>query len=227
MIKEEKKIGVIGGGNYAKIVISILKQISLFEIVGYTDVSDNGSILGVKYLGNDDILIKLFENDKIKFAAIGIGQLYSTNVKRKVVLELKKIGYNFPVIISPTAFINEDVSIGEGTIIRNNALISVSTKIGDFSIIGTSVNINHDTQIGNYTNVTIGSNIGIECVIGDNILIGMSSIVMNYVKIVVDRCLLLRPTDQNAIKYDTKLPEVRIYTSPSDQTYFKYSRQIA
>ena len=189
MIKEVKKIVVIGGGGYAKIVISILKQITFFEIIGYTDISDNGAILGVKYLGNDDILMKLFDNNNIKFAAIGIGQLYNTKVKRKIVLDLKKIGYNFPVIISPTAFISEDVSVGEGTIIRNNALISTSSEIGDFSIIGTSVNINHDTQIGNYTNVTIGSNIGIECVIGDDTLIGMGSIIMNHVK-VADNCII-------------------------------------
>ena len=188
MTNEVKKIVVVGGGNYAKIVISILKQINFFEIIGYTDISDNGELLGVEYLGTDDVLKKLFQNN-IKFAAIGIGQLYSPKVKRKVILELKKIGYSFPVIISPTAFINEDVSIGEGTIIRNNALISASSKIGDFSIIGTSVNINHDTQIGNFTNVTIGSNIGIECVIGNDILIGMGSIVMNHIE-VADNCII-------------------------------------
>ena len=189
MIQEVKKVVVIGGGSYAKVVISILKQIKSFEIVGYTDVSDKGRILGIMYLGKDDVLRKLYATSKIKSAVIGIGQLHNSNAKKKVVLELKNIGYNFPVVISPTAYVNEEVTIGEGTIVRNNALISASSKIGLFSIIGTSVNINHDTEIGNYTNITIGSTVGIECQIGNDVLIGMGSTVMNYVKI-ADNCFI-------------------------------------
>lgn len=189
MIQEIKKVVIVGGGNYSKVVISVLKQIKSFEIVGYTDIKDNGEILGIKYLGKDDVLRKLFTRSKIKSAVIGIGQLHNANVKKKVILELKHIGYNFPVVISSTAFVNEEVTIGEGTIVRNNAVINVSSKIGVFSIIGTSVNINHDTQIGDYTNITIGSNVGIESQIGNDVLIGMGSTVMNYVKI-VDNCFI-------------------------------------
>ena len=37
MKQKSKKIVVVGGGNYAKIVMSILKKNNSFEIVGYTD----------------------------------------------------------------------------------------------------------------------------------------------------------------------------------------------
>lgn len=189
MIKKFEKVIVIGGGNYAKVVISILKKINSFEIVGYTDVMDHGDILGVKYLGKDDVLEELFIESNIRSAVIGIGQLQDASIKKKIILELKHIGFNFPVIISPTAVVNEEVVVGEGTIIRDNVVISASTKIGKFTIIGTSVNISYDTEIGDYTNISLGSNIGIEISIGNEVLIGMGSTVMNYKKI-VDNCFI-------------------------------------
>ena len=73
MIKN--KIVVIGGGGHAKVVISILKKLGNYKVVGYTDIDNKGEILGVDYLGNDEILEKLFLNKNIKNAAIGIGQI--------------------------------------------------------------------------------------------------------------------------------------------------------
>lgn len=189
MDKVVEKVVVIGGGSYAKVVISILKKINFFEIVGYTDIKNQGEILGVRYLGQDNILKKLFNESEIKSAVIGIGQLQNAKIKKEIILELIKIGYEFPVVISPTAVINEEVKVGEGTVIRDNAVISVSTKIGKFSIIGTSVNISYDSEIGDFTNISLGSNIGIEVSIGNEVLIGMGSTVMNYKKI-VDNCFI-------------------------------------
>jgi len=189
MKQKSEKIVVVGGGNYAKIVISILKKINSFEIVGYTDKKNRGKILDINYLGDDSVLKKLLIESNIKLAAIGVGQLQNADIKKKIVLALKEIGYTFPTIISPTAVVNEEVLIGEGTIIRDNAVISTSTKIGKFTIIGTSVNISYNTTIGNFTNISIGSNIGIEISIGNEVLIGMGSTVMNYKKI-VDNCLI-------------------------------------
>ncbi|MEM5563980.1 NeuD/PglB/VioB family sugar acetyltransferase [Psychroserpens sp. AS72] len=184
-----EKVVVIGGGSYAKIVISILKKIESFEIVGYTDVKDQGKVLGVSYLGGDEVLRTLFEDSKVKSAVIGIGQLQNANIKKRVISELKTIGYQFPAIISPTAIVNEEVELGEGTIVRDNAVISASTKIGKFTIIGTSVSVSYDTLIGDFTNISLGSNIGIEISIGNEVLIGMGSTVMNYKKI-VDNCFI-------------------------------------
>ena len=180
---------IIGGGGYAKVVISILKKLRKYNIVGYTDENDNGELLGVKYLGNDNILKKVYRTMNVQHAVLGIGQLQDATLKKKVVLNAEKIGFDFPIIVSPTAIVDENVSIGKGTIIRDNALISISSKIGCFSIIGTSVNINHDTIIGNYVNISLGSNVGMNVNIGNDILIGMGSTIMNY-KIITDKCLI-------------------------------------
>jgi UDP-perosamine 4-acetyltransferase len=54
-----EKIVVVGGGGHAKVLISILKKNADFEILGYTDLKDNGCILGIKYLGDDSVLTSI------------------------------------------------------------------------------------------------------------------------------------------------------------------------
>ena len=73
MKQKSKKIVVVGGGNYAKIVMSILKKNNSFEIVGYTDKKNRGKILDIKYLGDDSVLKKLLTESNVKLAAIGVG----------------------------------------------------------------------------------------------------------------------------------------------------------
>ena len=66
-----KKIVIIGGGGHAKVIISILKRIDKYDIIGYTDPEDRGKILGIKYVGNDDRLKYYYESENVKNAVIG------------------------------------------------------------------------------------------------------------------------------------------------------------
>jgi UDP-perosamine 4-acetyltransferase len=111
-----KKIVVIGGGGHAKVVISILKKTKKYEIVGFTDKDDKNKILGVDYIGNDNCLQKLY-NQNVKLAVLGIGQISSADLRRTIVLKVKKIGFSFPSVVSTNAIINEDVNINEGTVL--------------------------------------------------------------------------------------------------------------
>ena len=52
----KEKIILISGGGHAKVIISIIKKMNDFRIIGYTDPDNHGDILGVKYLGGDDLL---------------------------------------------------------------------------------------------------------------------------------------------------------------------------
>lgn len=151
-----KKIIVIGGGGHAKVVISIIKKLNNFDIIGYTDIENNSDILGVEYLGNDEILEELFLNKNIKNAAIGIGQIKNVESRKETIEKLLKIGFEFPVIISPNAVVNEDVKLGEGTVVMDGVIINSGAFIGDFSIINTKTSIDHDCKIGDYVHIAPG-----------------------------------------------------------------------
>jgi len=177
------KIVVIGGGGHAKVVISILKKLNNYEIIGYTDIENKGEILGVEYLGSDKILEELFLNKNIKNVAIGIGQIKNVEFRKRTIKKLIKIGFEFPVIISPDSVINEDVKIGQGTVVMDGVIINSGSFIGDFSIINTKVSIDHDCKIGDFVHIAPGVTISGGVKIGSDTFIGAGATIIQYKKI--------------------------------------------
>jgi len=183
------KIIVIGGGGHAKVVISILKKLNKYSIVGYTDFENKGNILGARYLGTDDILEKYFQNEKILYAALGIGQIKSSGLRRSIVKKLKDIGYKLPAIVSPQSIINEEVEMGLGTVVMDGVVINSGTKIGDYSIINTKASIDHDCIIGKFTHIAPGAVLSGEIHIGNNSFIGTGASIINGIK-VGENCII-------------------------------------
>ena len=176
------KIIVIGGGGHAKVVISILKKLNKYEIIGYTDNKNNGEILGVHYLGNDDILRGLLKKDVNK-AVIGIGNINSCKNILEISNKLTKLGYSFPPIISPDSILNEGTSVGKGAAVMDGVVINTGTVIGDFSIINTNSSIDHDCSIGNFVHIAPGSVLCGRVEIGDNTFIGTGVTIIQNIHI--------------------------------------------
>lgn len=179
----KEKIVIIGGGGHAKVVISILKKLNTFEIVGFTELEKKNNILGIKYLGTDEVLKDLF-NDGIKNAVIGLGQIKSSEIRKKIVKFTGEIGFIFPSIISPNSIVNEEVIIGDGTIVMDGVVINSGSEIGNFSIINTNSSIDHDCKIGNYVHIAPGVTLSGGVTIQDNSLIGTGSNIIQGINIV-------------------------------------------
>lgn len=196
----KEKIIIIGGGGHAKVLISIIKKIKKYSIIGYTDTTNNGIILGIKYLGNDKILKKIIDTNPGCNAIVGIGQTTINNKRKLLFNKIKKMGFKIPTIISPQAIINENVNIGNGTVVFDGVIINSGSKISKNCILNTRSLIEHDCLIANNVfigpntilsgNVKINSNsfIGTNATIIQNIsipsncLIGAGSVIINSIK---------------------------------------------
>jgi len=177
------KIIVIGGGGHAKVVVSLLKKINKYEITGYTDIKNRGEILGVKYLGDDSILEKLFIGG-ITNAVLGLGFIKSNDKRKNILKKISNIKFCYPAIISNGAVINEEVEIGMGTVIMDGVVINSGTKIGNHCIINTNSSVDHDCIIKNHTHIAPGVTLSGGVEIGSNVLVGAGSTVIQYKKIV-------------------------------------------
>lgn len=180
-----KEIIVIGGGGHAKVVISILKKLKGYKVVGYTDLKDRGIILGEEYIGTDENTI----NCDISLAAIGIGITNKIKKREKIINSYLGKGFSFPAIISPDAIVNEDVYIGTGTVVMDGAVINSGTKIDNYSIINTKSSIDHDCKIGNYVHIAPGAILCGGVQVGSNSLIGAGSTVIQY-KTIAENCII-------------------------------------
>lgn len=184
-----KKIVIVGGGSFIGNLINYIESMEDYEIVGYTDIVDNGTILDVPYLGSDEILKEIFSKG-VKYAAIGIGnRLSDTSVKQKVIDNIKRIGFEFPVIKGCNVIVHRGATIGEGTILRDACIIQSNCKIGNFAMIGDNAVISHDTTIGNFSQVVTGCVLGRGIHIGNSVFFGFNAIVTNDLTI-VDGCTI-------------------------------------
>lgn len=176
-----KKLVIIGYGGHAKSVIDSIRATKIYEIVGYTDVEDKGSV-DIKYLGTDNKLKELFDSE-IQLAFFGLGFMGESYIRARLFEFAKEIGYSFPVIIDPTAIVAEDAIIGEGTFIGKRAVVNADSRIGKNCIINTGAIIEHENIIGDYTHVAVGATLCGNATIGSQCLVGANSTILQGISI--------------------------------------------
>lgn len=189
LYKDMKEIIVIGGGGHSKSVICLIKKLGDFRIIGYLDNVDKGSILGIGYLGNDNYLKKIINDYPDCSAVIGIGNLKISSQRRDLKEKLEQAGFKLPALISPTAIINEEVRIGNGSVIMDGVIINSGSSIGECAIINTASVIDHDCNLGDFVHLAPSATLSGGVEIGENSIIGAGATVIQYKKICVN-CII-------------------------------------
>ncbi len=179
----KKKIVLIGGGGHCKVVISILKKINNFEITGIVDnYKAERLISGIKIIGTDDDLKDIYKSG-IHNALITVGSIKDNTKRYKLFNMARKIGYNFPVIISPEAIVEKSVKIDEGTVVMPGSIVNIDSSIGKNCIINTGAIIEHDCIIENHCHITPGAHISGTVNIGKLSFIGIGATIIQGIKI--------------------------------------------
>ncbi len=185
----KKKVLVIGGGGHAKSLISVLRKLKTFKVIGYVDVCDHGRILEVPYLGADRDLKAIAKKFGCFAAALGVGTIVLSNKRREIVEKLIDLGFQWPVIVSPTAIVNEDVVIGAGTVVFDGVVINAGTHVGQGCILNTGCILDHDCTIGDFVHIAPGAVLSGGVEVGDNCFLGTGVKVIQGVSIARD-CLI-------------------------------------
>lgn len=86
-------------------------------------------------------------------------------------------------VVHPTAYVANNVILGEGCFIAANASISICANIRDHSIINQNCSVGHDVYIGNGSVVSPGCVLSGYTVLGDSVFMGSGSITHPKVKI--------------------------------------------
>tara|TARA_B100000780_G_C21066605_1_gene428942 strand:+ start:197 stop:805 length:609 start_codon:yes stop_codon:yes gene_type:complete len=177
------KIIIIGAGSHANSCVDVIELEKKYSIYGLIDEKKPRSIIlkKYKYLGRDKDLKKIRKT--IKYAIICVGFIHDFNLRNKIYLNLKKLKFKIPNIISPISYVSKKSKIGFGTMIFHEALINSNVTIGNNSIINTKSLIEHDVKIGNNCHISTGVIVNGNSKIGDNTFIGSGSVISNNVKI--------------------------------------------
>lgn len=171
------KIIVIGGGGHAKVLMSIIKKLGTFEILGYTDVLDRGPLLGQSYLGEDTRVAEFCRTEKALRAVFGIGSIHVSEKRKLIYEQLKPFGLHFAPLASPDACVSADAVLGSATVVMGGAIVQAGSKIGEAAILNTHCSVDHDSVIGDFTHIAPGATLCGGVTVGENCLIGAGSVI--------------------------------------------------
>jgi sugar O-acyltransferase (sialic acid O-acetyltransferase NeuD family) len=174
---------VVGGGGHAKVVISILRKLETYRILGYTALKDRGSLLDAPYLGSDSELDALAPGNEKLNAVLALGQVGLGEPRYKLWTRLQSPSLSFPLIISPDGTVNEGVSGGEGAVVMDGAVINSGASIGRGAIVNTNCTIEHDVVLADWVHVAPGATISGHVTVGRFSMIGAGATVIEGINI--------------------------------------------
>lgn len=176
------EIVVIGGGGHAKVLMSLLKKLG-WEILGYTDERDRSAILGAPYLGDDVVLPDLLSTHQNCSAMIGLGKIDESAARAGLHGELRALGFDSPVVVSPRAAVNEEVELGIGTAVFDGVVVSSGVVAGSICILNTNSTVEHDCRLGDNVHVAPGATVCGLVAIGNDCMIGAGSTIVQGVTV--------------------------------------------
>ena len=185
-----EKIIILGMGGHAKSIVDVIERENKYEIAGYIVNNFLNIYKYSKYpiLGRDEDLNELYAQG-IHKAVIGIGFLGKSSLRKILYSELKKIGYDLPVVCDPSAIVASGVTVGEGSFIGKGAILNTDSSIGRMCIVNTGAIVEHDCQVGDYSHISVGTVLCGEVSVGKESFIGANATVIQGRK-VADRCIV-------------------------------------
>lgn len=175
------KVAIIGSGGHAKSCIEVIEGIKYFKIVGLVDNNFQKKIGKYKVICSEKNITKL---KKItKNLILGVGSLKNNSKRINIFNKFKRLGFNFPTLISKNSLISRQSKIGEGTIVFNHVFINSGSIIGKNCIINNKSLIEHDVKIHDHCHISTGVILNGNCEVLDGSFIGSGSVILNNLKI--------------------------------------------
>lgn len=91
--------------------------------------------------------------------------------------------WDFIKVIHPTAYINSFATIGEGSVVMQNATIQINSRIGKHCIINTGACVDHDCCLEDYSHISPNATLAGGVTIGEGTWIGSGAVVLPGVTI--------------------------------------------
>ncbi len=174
----KEKLLLLGSGGFGRVVLE--HAIKEYDCA-FLDDRKIDSVDGVPVIGTLDELGKFFPEYRKLIVSIGNNQLRQSLYKKAAA-----IGYSFPNIIVPSAYISPHAKLGEGCVILNNAVVQNGARVGSGTILNAGVELHHDCIIGNCCLIYSNSVVRFNARVGDRVKIGSTVSVSNSAVVPAD-----------------------------------------
>ncbi len=178
-----KDILIIGAGGVGRETAWLIEQINsrvpTWNILGFIDDNKdmwNKNVNGYRVIGGINCLDNIDKNTEVIIA------IANYNIKKNIVNIIDN-RFKFASIIHPDVYLNNTISIGEGTIIYPSVIMTTNICIGNHVIISPKCGIGHDSKIKDYVSLLWNVNISGFDIIGEGCLIGSGATIIQNKKI--------------------------------------------
>lgn len=151
------------------------------ELLGYIAPESGGSLADVRWLGDDEALVKLDRSATV--LVNGIGSANSPRLRKEVYEAARREGFDFRNVIDANANVKGSARLGNGVQILSGALIGTSVILEDNVIINTGAIIDHDSIVGAHSHISPGAVLAGEARVGDVTHVGLGARVIQGVTI--------------------------------------------
>ena len=141
-----KKLLIIGAGEYGQITHEIAEAMGVFEKIDFLD--DNSEMAVGKMC------------DIEKFAgeySFGIAAVGNPGKRRELTMRLEENCYNIPVLVHPRAFVGKYASMRKGCIVEPMAVVHSGANLGDCVLVSAGAVVNHSSIVEAYSHVNVGA----------------------------------------------------------------------
>ena len=174
-----KQVILIGYSGHGYVVADTAIENS-YEIIGYTELIPNESNpFKLNYLGNEQDANFMGWDKELNYL-IGIGD----NIIRETKFNLiKNKGKTVYTLISSSATVSKNVSIGEGTFINKQVSVNALAQIGRNVILNTASIIEHECVISDSVHIATGAVLAGNVFVGERSFVGANAVIKQGVKI--------------------------------------------
>lgn len=170
---------IIGAGGHAGVVIDTVNARDCLRIHGLVDQDQKlwrSRRYGCDVLGGDDLLAGIFAAG-VHGAFLGIGMVRPSSLRRTCAEKAARLGFRFPSLTHPTAWISPSATLGEGAFVGPMAVVNSGAVLGSHAIVNSGAIVEHDCRVGDFSHVASGACLAGGVSVGTETLIGARAVV--------------------------------------------------
>ncbi|MDF2906311.1 MAG: UDP-galactose phosphate transferase [Herbinix sp.] len=173
-----KKLIIVGASGHGRSAASTAMKMRQWDTISFLDDDPlRKESMGIKVIGKTSDAQR-YCNEADFFVAIG-----NNGIRQKLMEDYEALGLSLVTLIHPNTNLEEQVTIGTGTIVMAGAIINCCSRIGKGCIINTGATVDHDAVIEDYVHISPGAHLAGTVRIGAGCWLGIGSIVSNNIRI--------------------------------------------
>lgn len=181
---DKLRLVMLGAGGHARVLHALLEAGGR-QLAGICDpgLAAQGvrAWHGVPVLGADDALLK-FSTAEVGVIN-GLGQLVGARRRQVLFAHFSDLGYTFPPLVHPTAWVAPGVVLGPGVQVMAGAVIQPNCTIGANTIVNTRAGIDHDCSIATHVHIAPGATLCGGVTVGAGTFVGAGATIIQGIAV--------------------------------------------